>query len=92
MTLSDTTLVKRKDTVLSTKLEDEYVMMNIESGEYFSLKNVAAKIWDLIEDEKSVADVKVDLMKAYDIDAQTCDAEVAAFLNDIVSADIADVK
>lgn len=88
MALSDTDKLMKRDTVLSTDLGDEYVMMDIDSGDYFSLDGVSRRIWELLDTPASPDDLVTALIGEYDVDAETCKAEVTSFLQDLLDANI----
>lgn len=62
-------------------LAGEKVMIDFESGKYFMLKGTANDIWDALEDGITAENITDQLMKEYDIDANTCLASVTEFLN-----------
>jgi len=39
----------RNKRLLASRMDDEIVMMHPESGKYFALNPVAARIWELLE-------------------------------------------
>lgn len=73
-------LVKNLDV---TDLAGDKVMVDFESGKYFMLKGTAADIWNLIQNETTVGDVKNELQKLYDVDDNTCLSGIESFLNQL---------
>lgn len=88
MTLSATTKISRNPLVLSTSLGDEYVMMDIDSGNYFSLAAVSARIWDLLENSQTMAQLQAALIAEYEVDAAICQAELTDFISTALDAKI----
>lgn len=66
---------------VSCELDGETIVLAIDSGKYYSLNNVGARIWGLIQIPISVADLSHTLMHEYEVDAETCMREVLALLH-----------
>ena len=77
-----TRLVAAEDLVTSD-LDGEIVMLDIESGKYHSLDAIGSRIWALLETPRSVAQICNLLMREYDVERPHCEADVLAFLNDL---------
>ena len=61
-----------------TRIDDEIVIMNLASGDFFSLTGSAAAIWDLLDGTRSRAAVLAALDDAYD----AAEADLARDLDD----------
>lgn len=81
MNLDPQTIITRSDAILSTTLGDEVAMMSIDEGVYYGLNPVGARIWHLIEEPLSVAQICDQLIAEYDVDPDTCRRDVAAFID-----------
>jgi Coenzyme PQQ synthesis protein D (PqqD) len=78
-------IVQRQGDWLSAKVGDELVMMSAEKGNYVGLSEVGARIWELIETPQDVEAVIVRLQQEYEVPAETCRAEVDAFLKELMT-------
>jgi hypothetical protein len=63
---------------------EEVVMMSVTAGRYYGLNAVASRIWELIETPRTIAQVCAQICEEFEVDAQTCEAEVLKFLQDLV--------
>ena len=85
MGLNQTIAVNRKilrnQEVLASNLEDEIVMMNLESGSYYGANGVGRRIWELLERPVTVAELCTLLQKEFDVDDETCQRDVLPFIN-----------
>lgn len=88
VTIADDTVLARADTVLHADLEDAIAMMNIETGEYYNLNPVGSRIWTLLETPRSMAAICDALVLEFDVPAQACRDETAAFLTDLLDRKI----
>ena len=71
--------------VLSSKIDEEVVLMSIEADSYFGLDPIGSYIWELLSIKPATIKELVQLlMEEYDIDKETCLKDVHAFV-DIMS-------
>jgi hypothetical protein len=68
------------DDVVFHDLEGEVVLLNLRSGVYFGLDPVGSRIWGLIDGRRTAEDIVGALTMEYDVEASTCEADVATFL------------
>ena len=78
------TFVVRADHLLSSELDDEIVMMDVESGSYFSMPGPSGRIWQLLETGQTVKTVKDALLMEYDVTPDQCEAELLPFVNTLI--------
>jgi hypothetical protein len=76
-----TSFVKAKQGLIETSLVDELVMLDIESGHYFSLKGSASFIWAQIQKPIQVSDILAIIVQEYDVTFENARSEVLEFLN-----------
>jgi CO dehydrogenase/acetyl-CoA synthase beta subunit len=74
----------RNDKVVSGKLKDELVMMDIEAGRYFGLNAVATRIWDLLGSPVDIDELVSVLTEEYDISAAGCKEDVTDYLDEML--------
>lgn len=82
MNISDT--VKRKDKIISSDLEKETVMLDIDQGKYFGLDVIGARIWQLIEQPTQISAIIATILDEYDVDPKVCENDVTDFLNQMI--------
>jgi hypothetical protein len=75
--------VRKQGDWLAAKVGDELVMMSAETGNYVGLTEVGARIWELLETPQDVSALCSNLLEEFDVTAETCRAEVDAFLNEL---------
>jgi hypothetical protein len=89
MTLDITARVTRHPDMISAEIGGEAVMMSIEKGAYFGLNPIATRIWDLIEQPKSVAELIAVISAEYEVSDAQCAADVQEFVADMIARGIA---
>lgn len=71
--------------VVSEVFEQEVVVVNLESGCYFSLMGSAPTIWMVLERGAIRIDQLIEtLIQAYDCNNEECRSEIAGFLNQLL--------
>ena len=84
-----TTLSRNRNILYASVGTEEAVMMSVEAGRYYGLNAVASRIWELLEPPKTVAQLCKILCEEFEVDAQTCEAELLEFAQDLVDNGIA---
>ncbi len=67
---------QRKDNWVGSEVEEAFVMLDFEAGEYLSLNQTAARIWDRLEQPSSKQDIVAGLTETYDVSEDQCAAAV----------------
>ena len=80
MAISINSVISKNPAIISSKMDDEVVMMSIEKGNYYGLNPVAAEIWEMLTGPLSVQTICDRLMEDFDVDTDQCLAEVVAYL------------
>lgn len=73
-------IVVCSDENLSCDLQGESVVLNLQSGVYFGLNPLGARIWELIQRPAKVSEVHQELLKEFEVDASQCEADLLSFL------------
>lgn len=76
----------RADGKISTELDGETVILDMESGVYSGLDGVATRLWELLETESTMATLVDHIVAEYDIDREACVADVRSFLSEMIDA------
>ena len=77
---------KLADRFSETAIDDEIVVMNLESGDFFSLTGTARAIWLLIDGARSPIELRAALAREYGIGEDDIAADVDTFLAELGSA------
>jgi hypothetical protein len=87
-----TTRLCRKSDVLFAPVDDDNgVLLSIDAGRYFGLNAVAMRIWELIANPMTVADVCDRLGEEFDVDAPHCLEAVTRFVSEMADTAIVEV-
>jgi hypothetical protein len=65
-------------------LESEAVLLNVQTGAYFSLNKVGTHIWQLYGEGKTLAEVVEGVCERFEVTAERAEADVRAFTERLV--------
>ncbi|WP_053984366.1 lasso peptide biosynthesis PqqD family chaperone [Niameybacter massiliensis] len=82
------TMIRQTGDMDTSDIDGEKVMMDLDTGSYFMLNDVATHIWDLVEQPMKVAEVIQHLLNEYEIDEVTCKEQVMAFVNELCKREL----
>jgi hypothetical protein len=63
---------------------EELVMMSAAEGNYYGLDPVGRRLWEIIDQPRTVSDICAELLMDYHVSTATCEAEMLAFLKELV--------
>jgi hypothetical protein len=62
---------------------EEFVMMGLDQGEYYAVKGVAASLWRHLAEPRDLTELCALVAAEYDVTAELCHDDVAAFLEQL---------
>jgi coenzyme PQQ biosynthesis protein PqqD len=71
---------KRKTQVVAQKAKSDWLLLNMENGNYFSLNDIGGRIWELCDGSHSVAQLVAALATEYDAPAEVLQQDVVELL------------
>lgn len=75
-------LTKKEDSFSVTQIDDEYVIMLLDSGEFLSLAGTAGAIWERIDGTRDRDALVADLAREF----QAAPEEIASDVDDFLSS------
>jgi pyrroloquinoline quinone biosynthesis protein D len=81
-----TILTKATAQFAETSIDDELVLMNIDTGSFHALKGTGLAIWNLIDGARTNQAITRELAARYAVDQQQCEAELATFVGQLTKA------
>jgi Coenzyme PQQ synthesis protein D (PqqD) len=79
-------LVRHTSDVFWQDVVEDVVILSMENAHYFGAEGTGAEIWRLLEKPIKIEDICASLVENYEIDRQTCEAEVLAFIEELNAA------
>ncbi len=88
---SDTTVEVSKEQV-SCDLDGEAAILNLKNGVYYSLDSVGARIWQLLQQPRTLDQIRTVVLEEYDVEPQRCERDLQELLQKLASEGLIEVK
>ena len=84
------TVIASKDQVWR-ELDGEAIVLNLETGVYYGLDPVGARIWSLLQEPIRVEQICQKLLDEYDVDRTACHEDLLALLEGMADSGLIQV-
>ena len=91
-TICDHSVVVAVKDQVSCDLAGEAAILNIKSGVYYGLDPVGARIWSLLQDPRTVAEVRSTIINEYDVEPVRCARDLIGLLEKLLTEGLIEVK
>jgi len=78
----------RSEEPLTAVVDGETVMFSPDQGAYFGLDPIGTRVWQLLEQPRSLDDLCATLGDEYDVDDDTCRADIVALVEQLRGANL----
>ena len=65
---------------ISCELANEAVILHLEEGVYYGLNPVASRVWDLVQEPRSIREIRDVLLSEYEIEEDECTRDLLELL------------
>ena len=72
-------------------MEGETIVLQLESGTYFSLNEVGVTVWNALDEARTVNDLKERVLAEYNVEDAQCSADIRALLEDLLKEKMIEV-
>lgn len=76
-------MYKRNSDLISSDLDEDLVILDIEQGKYFSLNPVSKRIWEILENQKSQTEILTILLDEYQVTEEECERDLEKHLKEL---------
>ena len=84
MAINLNSVVSRNPQIISSKMDNEVVMMSVEKGNYYGLNQVGSEIWEKLNEPLTVTDLCSKLLIEYNVEREQCERDVMPYLEKLV--------
>ena len=86
----DAVVVAARDQV-SAELEGESVILGLADGVYYGLEGVGARIWELLREPRTAAELRDAITSEFDVDAGTAWHDLSSLLADLAARNLVEI-
>lgn len=80
------------DRIYSRKVKAETVLLDMDTGFYYTLDEVGGIIWKMIVSNKDLDQIIAKIVSEYEIDEETATKDIKALLNNLKKEDLIKAK
>jgi hypothetical protein len=89
---ADSVIVAAKDQP-ATAIDGEVVILGMSTARYYGVNAVGARIWQIVQAAPtSVAAIRDTIVAEYAVDLERCEADVIALANQLLEAQLIEVR
>lgn len=81
--LKPASIVSQSQDQVAKKLDEATIIMSIEEGKYFNLNRVASRVWEMIEEPKTLEQIADQLLSEYEISPEDCIRDVSELISEL---------
>lgn len=75
--------VEVREGIVFQQLQEEAVLLNLDSGQYFGLDAVGTRVWSLLAEGKSLRDVVTTIVAEYEVGKEQCETDLAKLIGEL---------
>ena len=84
MAINLETVISKNLQIISSKMDNEVVMMSVEKGNYYGLNRVGSEIWEKLTEPTTVAGLCEKLQQEFNVEKDQCERDVIKYLEKLV--------
>jgi hypothetical protein len=81
MGISSDTTFKTSENIAWRNVNEEVVILNLKSGEYFTLNDVGQFVWLAVADQKNIEEIRQKVVDAFDVSPEKASEDIEAFIS-----------
>ena len=78
--------------LVAANLDGEVVILGFKSGSYYSLDQVGVFVWDLLQEARTVSDIRDAIFEEYDVELAQCERDLLALLGELADKQLIEIK
>ena len=89
--LSLESIVVVNSVTVSTDLDGEIIILEMNKGMYFGLDAVGAEVWKLLQQPRRLREVHDAILRDYDVAPDVCERDLLSLLDDLARSGLVEV-
>jgi hypothetical protein len=90
--ISLTATVRASADQISCDLAGESVVLSLKNSLYYALDPVGTRIWELLQEPRTVASIRDVILEEYDVEAGRCESDLINLLGDLDAQGLIEVS
>lgn len=89
--LSSSSRVNATKKTVHCDVEDETVILGLKDGVYYGLNNSGAFIWNLIQEPKTITEIRDAILEEYNVEKDICEQDLMKLLHELLDKGLIEV-
>jgi hypothetical protein len=85
------TVVRAARSQVACTLGNEVMILNLENGVYYGLDEVGARIWEILQEPRTLGEIRETLLSEFDVDADRCERDLVQLVGELMDAHLVEV-
>jgi hypothetical protein len=85
-------MVRRTGEMIETEVDGELVALHVDNGTCYGFNGTATRIWALIEQPRRLSELKEELLREFDVDPSTCEAQLKDLLDELEADGLVEIR
>ena len=90
--LTDGSRITVSSDQISCDLAGEIAILNLANGVYYGLDPVGARLWTLLQEPQTFAQVREALLLEFDVDPDVLESDLRELLSDLIKQGLIDIQ
>jgi len=90
--LSSDAVVTAATDQVSGDMGRHVLVLRLSDGGYFSLEGVAVRVWELLNEPRTVREIETTLLAEYDVAAEQCRSDLDQLLLDLAARGLVQIQ
>ena len=91
--ISERSVIEAAEGQVSSELGEEVAILHLQSGVYYGLDPVGARVWNLLQEEpRKVNEIRDTLLEEYDVEPERCTRDLLALLQKMAEEGLIEVR
>jgi len=90
--IATSSIVRKTTRQISCQLTGEAAILNLESGIYYGLDEVGARVWALLNEPRRVAELRDAVVEEFDVEAERCERDLVALFTSLADAGLVEIE
>jgi len=79
---------KRNKEVVWRSLGDDCILLHLESGVYYTLNEEGRMLWEALDGENKLAEIRATILEQYEVDTGTIQKDLIEIMEDLIKEDL----
>lgn len=91
MPLGEKSLIIKNSSIVSTAMDNEAVLLNIDTGDYYTLNTTGSRVWEMIDGTKTVLDLVEEIVSRFEVSKDKAREDILNLLKELMKENLVEL-